>query len=169
MVLETPLSSFDPANSTSVRIDLSAEVLQGLLQNITISLLTLANANLTTEVTTRNYVTKYQFAFQEKLIVPYASALAISFLIVVSGLRALAKNGVSASGAGFLQLLCTTKGSKAVDKMARAGSLGGNENVPKELENLVVRFGELRDRSGVKAGFGVADEVRNLVKGRNYR
>ncbi|KAM5527875.1 hypothetical protein FOXYSP1_19749 [Fusarium oxysporum f. sp. phaseoli] len=168
IVLETPLASFDPAESRSVHINLSAEVLQGLLQNITISLLTLANANLITEVTTKDYVTKYQFAFQEKLIVPYASALTISFVIVVLGLRALVKNGVSANGAGFLQLLCTTKGSKTVDEAAWAGSLGGNENVPKELEDLVVRFGELRDRVGVRAGFGVADEVRKLVKGRNY-
>lgn len=138
------------------------------MQNITISLLTLANADLGTEITTKNSVAKYQFAFQGKLIVPYASALGISFVIVVLGLRALVKNGVSASGAGFLQLLCTTKGSKAVDEAAWAGSLGGNENVPKELEDLVVRFGELRDRVGVRAGFGVADEVRTLVKGRDY-
>jgi hypothetical protein len=162
------LAQFDPADKHGLKINLSAKVLQGLLQNITISLLTIANAEPGTEVTRTNYANKYKFAFPARLIAPYAAALAISLVIVVLGLWALAKNGVSANGAGFLQLLCTTKGSRAVDEAAWAGSLGGDNNVPRELKELVVRFGELRDRDSLRAGFGVADEVCDLDKGRNY-
>lgn len=81
---------------------------------------------------------------------------------------ALVENGVAASSGGFLQLLCTTKGSAVLDEMVREASLGGDENVSEELKGLVVRYGELRDRKGIRAGFGVGSEARDLVKGRNY-
>lgn len=57
---------------------------------------------------------------------------------------ALRHNGVSAIDGGFLQILMTAAtGNTAIEQAARAGCLGGEENIPPELKSLEVRFGEL--------------------------
>ncbi|EMR90386.1 hypothetical protein ACHAP3_008901 [Botrytis cinerea] len=170
IILETPLASYSKSDVNDVTINLDAQILQSLLQNITISLLSLSNTNIFTEVTTTRYINQYEFAYSKKLVLPYAAALFGTLIFLVMGTVALAENGVAATGGGFLQLLCTTKGSSVLDDMVRGASLGGSENVSQELESLAVRYGELTNAKGeLKAGFGVEDEVRGLVKGRNYR
>ena len=58
-----------------------------------------------------------------------------------------------------------------LDEAAMKGCLGGPENVPEELSNLKVRFGEL-ESSGHgdvrRAGFGTVEEVVPLMKGQSY-
>ena len=168
IVLESSIAEFHPVDAKGITLNLSGDTLQRMLQNITISLLTMGNAIIKTNVTTTNYVNKYQFGPHYELVAPYVSALVFALLFAILGSLALVQNGVSATEGGFLQLLCTTRGSSVLDEKARAGCLGGEENVPEELQNLLVRFGELRNGEGVRAGFGVSYEVQDLVKGRNY-
>jgi hypothetical protein len=52
---------------------------------------------------------------------------------------------VSAISGGFLQILMTTTGRTTLEAVAAKSSLGGQENVSKELRDIEVRFGELVD------------------------
>ena len=58
-------------------------------------------------------------------------------------------------------------------KLARGRCLGGEENVPEDIKDVRIKFGEVfDDRSGLPtgvAGFGIHDEVLPLVKGKTYR
>lgn len=63
------------------------------------------------------------------------------------GLDALYKNGVSASSGGFLEILCTMRGSPTLNGLAAKGSLGGDENILKELEKLQIMFGKLSGKN----------------------
>lgn len=97
---------------------------------------------------------------------------------ILLGLWALRHNGVSAIDGGFIQLVTTTTGSKALNREAAAGSLGGQENIPEGLQNLKIRFGELRNKTKYelggrggefrRAGFGIEDEIAPLTKGESY-
>jgi hypothetical protein len=107
------------------------------------------------------YTQQYIFTPRSTLIIPYATTVAVSLLFLVIGLIALRQNGVSAASGGFLQILCATKGSKALDDAVKEGSVGGSQNVSEELKGLHVMFGEMKGR----AGFGARGEVKALVKG----
>ena len=116
---------------------------------------------------------------------------------IVLGVWALRANGVPATDSGFLQILMTTRGSPIVDHLAAGGCLGGDHNVPGDLRELPVQFGELvggdvgpsrgfRERSFTGkmdvqsnnseipdqrlrlASFGTPNEVTPLVRGRPY-
>ncbi|KAJ5037436.1 uncharacterized protein L3040_007611 [Drepanopeziza brunnea f. sp. 'multigermtubi'] len=71
----------------------------------------------------------------------------------------------------FTQIITTSTGSVTLEKAAAGGCLGGNESMPKELKDLVIKFGEFigRDEPGVikRAGFGVEGEIKDLEKGTN--
>lgn len=133
-----------------------------------ISMLTISNQDVQTEVTTTRYVNRYSFEHPARLIIPYAVTLIGTLVFIFLGVIALLQNGVSASIGGFIQLLCTTKGSQTLDDITLDNSLGG-ENISDELKNLVVKYGELKNGDVVRRGFGVPGEVRDLVKGRKYR
>ncbi|CZR63529.1 uncharacterized protein PAC_13426 [Phialocephala subalpina] len=165
IIFDTPMASYSTDNATLLDIPLSASILQSLLQNITISLLTLSNNNISTKVITSNYINQYQFHYPYLLAIPYALTLVGAFVFIIMGMMALVDNGISASSGGFLQLLCATRGSSVLNEMTRGSSLGGDKNVGDGLRDLVVRYGELRDeRKGRRAGFGVESEVWNLVR-----
>jgi hypothetical protein len=89
------------------------------------------------------------YHFENKLIffLPYSLSLVLAIPIIAMGLIALyyQNNGVSAISGGFVQLLMTTTGHTAIDSALEKGcaSLGGHENVSKELMNMEIRFGEL--------------------------
>ena len=83
-------------------------------------------------------------------------------------------NGVSATDGGFIQLVTTTRGSKKLDKAAARACFGGDADLPKELLDLKIQFGELVDDScastGVRrCGFGTEDEVVPLQGGLFHR
>lgn len=59
------------------------------------------------------------------------------------GFYALRSKGVPATDGGFLQLFITAQRSDTVDRIARGGCLGGEENVSTALKNLKIQFGEL--------------------------
>ncbi|KAE9368417.1 hypothetical protein N431DRAFT_485940 [Stipitochalara longipes BDJ] len=61
--------------------------------------------------------------------------------------------------------------SAILDRAAAGGCLGGDENFPRELKDLKIRFGEFisHDDAPVKrAGFGVENETTSLKNGANY-
>ncbi|RAL13948.1 uncharacterized protein BO97DRAFT_387983 [Aspergillus homomorphus CBS 101889] len=140
--------------------------LQSMLQNITLSLLTLNQTTTTTTVTKTITVNVYRFPHPARLITPYFVALAMALTFLGWGGHALVRNGISASTTGLFQTLCTTRGSERLDDLAMRGCLGGRENVPDELRELKVMFGEMRTKDGSRvAGLGAAEEVMPLIKG----
>jgi hypothetical protein len=144
--------------------------MEELLQNITISMLTLNQTTTSTQVIQTEYVNVYAFAHPLNLLLPYFLSLAVALVVIVAGVRALLRNGVSANG-GFKQMLCTTSESKMLHRAAEGGCLGGEENVPENLSNLRVLFGELDpvEPSGIRhAGFGFVGEVKPLQKWETY-
>ena len=151
------------------------DILNEMLQNITLSLMntfplwsTEVNA---TQTTFRNV---YSFSNKLNLILPYYVSLAVALPLLVLGGLSLYQNGVSATDGGFLQIVTTTSTSKALHAAASGGALGGQENVPEELRDLKIRYGELisgEEESKVvtrRVGFGVEDEVVPIQKGVPY-
>lgn len=110
-------------NDLEANVNLSADILQSLLQNTTISLLSLSNTNVAAELTQTPYHNVYSFSRRDKLIMPYAAVLIGTFFFLVIGIIALAQNGVAASGGGLLQLLCTTNGSHVLDEMVKGSCM----------------------------------------------
>jgi hypothetical protein len=128
------------------------------------------NKNVNATVSTATNV--YSFSQPLNLIIPYFLSLFVAVPFLVLGFWALTKNGVSATEAGFIQLITMSTGSAILDTSAAGGCLGGNESAPQELKDLKIRFGEFicrKDPGRTKrAEFGVDSEVVPLKKGDNY-
>jgi hypothetical protein len=153
--------------------NVNQDVLNAMLANITLSSISAFNLWTTnTDITQNLSVNVYSFSRPLNLLLPYFLILLLALPFIVLGLYSLYANGVSATDCGFLQLLTTTRGSKVIDKAARGGCLGGDENIPVELKKIRVRFGELiNENSGSEsriAGFGTEGEVVTLRKGGMY-
>ncbi|KAH6849525.1 hypothetical protein B0T12DRAFT_504305 [Alternaria alternata] len=123
-----------------------------LLINTTISALALNQRfDMVNGTETLNF-NAYHFENKLALILPYGLSLALAVPILVLGFIALyvQNHGVSAISGGFLQLLMTTTGRTSLEAVVTKGSgtLGGYENVSKELREMEVRFGELIQVSG---------------------
>ncbi|CAN9374451.1 unnamed protein product [Alternaria alternata] len=123
-----------------------------LLINTTISALALNQRFDTVNGTETLNFNAYRFENKLAFFLPYGLSLVLAIPILVLGFVALyAQNhGVSAISGGFLQLLMTTTGRTSLEAMVTRGSgtLGGYENVSKELREMEVRFGELIEVSG---------------------
>ena len=90
-------------------------------------------------------------------------------MFVTLGLFALWRNGVAADSGIFLQVLCAVANKNSrLTRLAKEACLGGSENHTKELLDLNVRFGEVKDDKSL-AAFGTADEVTKLKRGTSYR
>lgn len=125
-----------------------------------------------TPVTQSTYANVFIFSGKLQFFLPYFLCLGLALPFLILGFLALFWNGVSATEGSFLQILCTTTASIRLNDFARDGCLGGEENVPKDIKGVRIKFGEvLHDRSGLGtgvAGFGIHDEVVPLVKGKRY-
>jgi hypothetical protein len=95
--------------------------MQDLLQNLTVSRLTIPNIETSTTVSGVIDTQQYIFTPHTTLIVPYATVLGVSLVFLLFGLNALRQNGVSASSGGFMQILCTTRGSPILEEVASKG------------------------------------------------
>lgn len=171
IILDTPLAGFwfNTSNlAISLYLTLNATVLQTYLENTIISMLTLSNQNVSTMITTNQYVNHYSFASPARLVIPYAVTLLVALVFIVFGIFAMVQNGVSASSGGFIQLLCTTKGSQTLEDITLENSLGG-DSVSDDLKNLVVKYGQLKNKDVARAGFGVPGEVEDFVKNRSRK
>lgn len=152
----------------------SPELLNQALLNITLSII--ADYKLwntaRTEVTQWKIINVYSFSKPLNLIIPYFVTLLVTIPILAIGMLTLLQNGVSAVDGGFIQLITTSTGSEALEKLAGGACLGGDESVPKELKDLKIRFGELvgveKGWAMRRAGFGTEEETVPLTKGALY-
>ncbi|KUJ09690.1 uncharacterized protein LY89DRAFT_761314 [Mollisia scopiformis] len=165
----------DYTSSLGPNITINQDILNEMLQNITLSVMnTLGYWTTEVNATTSTLRNVYSFSNKLNLILPYYLSLAVSLPLLLIGSILLHRNGVSATDGGFLQILTTTSTSKALHGAASQGALGGAENVPDQLKELKVRYGELiDDDSELKAlrrrvGFGVEHEVVPIQKGARY-
>ncbi|CAN9354876.1 unnamed protein product [Alternaria alternata] len=123
-----------------------------LLINTTISALSLNQRfDIVNGTETLNF-NAYHFENKLAFFLTYGLSLALAVPILVLGFVALyvQNHGVSAISGGFLQLLMTTTGRTSLETVVTKGfgTLGGYENVSKELHEMEVRFGELIEVSG---------------------
>jgi hypothetical protein len=174
MIDQTPLVSGVVDNGNAMLFNITGERVEELLQNITLSMLTISHATVHTTVLQSQTVNYYAFDRRLNLILPYFLSLAVTLVFVVLGMLALFRNGVSASSGGFLQILCTTRGNETLDNATIGASLGGRENVSRELREMKVAFGELPTKEGAgggairRAGFGHPHEITPLIKKELY-
>ena len=127
--------------------------------------------NASVNATMESAVNVYSFSAPFNLLLPYFVTLVLAVPFILLGGLALHWNGVSASDGSFVQIITTSTGSAILDRAAAGGCLGGDENMPRELKDLKIRFGEFigREDAPVKrAGFGVESEITALKKGANY-
>lgn len=157
-----------------VNYQVTPDKLNSALLNITLSAIVDFGwwNTINTPIMRQNPINVYNFSKRLNLIIPYFLSLLLTLPILALGAFALHKNGVSATDGGFTQLVTTTAGSETLSKVAVGGYLGGSEGVPKELDDLEVRFGELVGgewKGGLRrTGFGTAEETVPLVKGEVY-
>ncbi|PHH92847.1 hypothetical protein CDD83_4519 [Cordyceps sp. RAO-2017] len=164
---------------TRVTLNVSEEILNEILTNITIS--TISELGLWTvpvDVSKHLWVNSYDFSRPLNLLLPYTVAVLYSLPLIGLGLVALYWNGVPAIDGGLFQLLMTTRGCEEIDRVAAKGCLGGESNVPPELKNMEARYGELKPRNvkddasssgagpGRLIGFGPKGEVVPLPRRR---
>jgi hypothetical protein len=161
-----------------MNINVTQDALNSLLLNTTLSIMSAYGLWSTqSNATVRTTINVFSLSRPLNLFVPYLLALGLAVPFLIIGIIALVRNGVSAMDGSFLQLLTTTTGSAALNGLAASGCLGGAENVPKDLMELRVRFGELIDANSAsedlqempaRAGFGIEGEVIGLRKGKMY-
>ncbi|KAF2731035.1 hypothetical protein EJ04DRAFT_567215 [Polyplosphaeria fusca] len=178
IVLDTAFNTrrFELHNQSNWKIDvlnITEHNINQALQNITIALMKLNSFwNTTTNVTQSNYQNIFVFS-PVTLIVPYACCLAVVLPFLLLGYTSLRSNGVPAISGGFVQTLMTTTGSEALRDAAAAGCLGGKRNVPQQLKDMEIMYGELRDEGKQdgdirRATFGLKGEIVELKKGALY-
>jgi hypothetical protein len=154
--------------------NVTQELLNQALLNITLS--TITDFRLWqqggTPVKQWKTINVYSFSKPLNLLIPYFVSLVVALPMLAIGAFALHQNGVSAVDGGFIQMVTTSTGSATLEKLAAGGCLGGDENAPKELNELKIRFGELvgdgRGRLVRRAGFGTEEETVPLTKGAVY-
>ncbi|CAG8947949.1 unnamed protein product [Penicillium salamii] len=150
--------------------------INAMLQDVVLSIISYQPYNWTTKVNqTRNEIRNiYTFSRPLNLFLPYGLMLLGTLCAMAFGFYALSSNGVPATDGGFLQLFTTAQRSGIVDRIARGGCLGGEENVSTALKDLKIQFGELVETNDSEiavlstAGFGTEHEVRPLKRERIY-
>lgn len=171
--------SLDPLADPELAI--SADLLNEAVANVTLSVMfSLPNWKIKREVVDRSSRNYYSFSNPRNLFIPYGISLLVTLPFVILGIIALRRNGVPAIDGSFLQILMTTAASKRLNTQAAQGCLGGETNVPKNLEKSKIIFGEvIRSNShyatvglddGVvrRAGFGFQDEVAPIKERARY-
>jgi hypothetical protein len=154
-------------------LDITEEKLNEALVNTTLNyMFGLGWLNTVVSAEVQETTNIYSFAVRRNLLIPYFLCLAVSVPFLILATISMSRNGVSAISGGFIQTVMTTTGSRTVERMAAGGCLGGDENVPQDLLDLKIRYGELveqRDAQGIRrAGFGTEDEVIPLDRSASY-
>ncbi|RDA91101.1 hypothetical protein CP533_6699, partial [Ophiocordyceps camponoti-saundersi (nom. inval.)] len=158
----------------NVDLEINADILNSLLTNITISTLAeVGSWHARADLYEDAWVNSYSLSRPINIILPYSLALFCGLPLIVLGCVSLYRNGVSAIDGGLFQLLVTTRGSKSIDRLAAQGCLGGEDNIPLELKEMVVQYGQLQSKVPLMnggrvqeaariVGFGPTDEVLPL-------
>lgn len=167
-ILATPFAKLDPNDNGYLDFDITPERLEEALENITLSLPSLEYKGWTNRVsvTVRPWAIVYDFT-KLRLILPYALVIALTFFFNIFGLRALSRNGVSAKGNSFLQIVTATSAPEftALREKAALCSKGGEESFSDELLDLPLKFVEVEHsenrRAGAVEGLGRLQNVRS--------
>ncbi|KAJ4395315.1 hypothetical protein N0V91_010914 [Didymella pomorum] len=113
-----------------------------LLINSTISTLSRNRVFNVVEGTTTRTFNIYRFRDKVAFFVPYGLSLGLGLPMIALGLIAFygPNNRVSAITGGFIQILMTTTGRTSLEEIIAKGSgtLGGQENVSKELKETKI-------------------------------
>jgi hypothetical protein len=140
-----PTDSFD-------RIKFDPELVKDVLAKTTISALSLNGRYDMVNGTETRAFNIYRFQRKLPFFLPYTLSLGLAIPIIALGLLTLyiQNNGVSAITGGFVQVLMTTTGRTLLEAVIAKGSrsMGGAENVSKELSDMEIRFGELIEEDG---------------------
>jgi len=138
--------------------------------NITVGMLTIPHLIYLQNETTAAYVTTFENKWSYNwvpLVAVYGGCALLNILAILIGAAAIVHNdGLGVGRTGFLRMLMTSR-NHTLDTIV--GSRGrGDDNTQEEIEDVKVRFGELRDaRTGSGSGcvaFGVEGEVLELRK-----
>ena len=124
----------------NMQFDISLARTEELLQNITISMLSVSPSNVSTTILGSNTANFYTLYRPINLLLPYSLSLAAAIFFIVLGLLALKSNGISASSWGSLQILTTARASETLNHVAEKSSLGGRENTATHLRVFHIVF-----------------------------
>ncbi|KAF2745377.1 hypothetical protein M011DRAFT_479202 [Sporormia fimetaria CBS 119925] len=131
---------FDPRN-----LAINTTSINALLTNITISSLRLGVQTAPIPVTISTLRNIYSFSDRITFFLPYGLCLGFAVIYVVIGIRALLLNGVPSTDGGFLQIMVSTRGRTVMEDLVLKHGVVGTRNLPKELLEMKVRFGELME------------------------
>jgi hypothetical protein len=137
------------------------------LIKMAISALSLDVGKAPVPVNITTYQATYTFSNPLNLILPYSISLIFCIVFFGIGIWSWMHNGASAADGGFLQVMTATTGRTMMEDLVTAQHID-NDNLPKELLDLEIRYGELLDADGVGtgvAGFGTVEETKLLRKG----
>jgi hypothetical protein len=149
--------------------NITEDILNDVLTNITLSALSLGTWWDNVTVTTTRYQSTYSFTNPLNLILPYSVCFAAATLFAAIAIWSLWRNGVPAADGGFLQIMTATRGNTEMERLVLKERLIAIDNMSKELKNLKIRYGELvgEDVLGVEGkrlGFGTVEETVSLRK-----
>ncbi|KAH9872612.1 hypothetical protein J1614_005005 [Plenodomus biglobosus] len=152
-------------------LDITEDLLNSVLTNITLSAITLGTWWDMVPVTTTRYRSTYSFANPFNLILPYSICLTAATIFVAISIWSLWQNGIPAADGGFLQIMIATRGNTAMERLVLQERPIGIDNISDELKSLKVRYGELATEEapgieGRRLGFGTAEETLSLRKRR---
>lgn len=125
-------------------LNISPELVQQAFENVTVSMPMFGIEGWSKEVnlTTNVWANVYHFT-PLWLIAPYAAIIGLSFIFCLVGLFGLFRNGVSAKGSSFLQIVTTTSaGTTLLREKAAECFEGGGKSYSKELLDLRLKYGE---------------------------
>ncbi|RPA77313.1 hypothetical protein BJ508DRAFT_364532 [Ascobolus immersus RN42] len=161
--LESPFAILDNDNPGWLDINLTPQILEEVMNNITISLIGLNRWSEKTMVEFTPWGNVYNFD-PWRLLIPYISVFVVSLVLCALGLHALLSNGFAATG-GFLQIVESTVESKILHEVAKDSAVSVGSDPSKELEDLRLVLGEVvRDVSEEE---GDGDVVEKDLGSRN--
>ena len=149
-----PTDKFDPITE----VDVTEDLLNILLVNITISALSLGTWQDIVPVTTTRYRNTYQFSHPINLVLPYSICLGIAIAFAMIAIWSLHQNGVPAADGGFLQVMMATRGDTDMERLVLKEGVVAIDKVSEDLKNLRIRYGEL-GIAEKRLGFGTVDET----------
>jgi hypothetical protein len=160
----------DPRETKPIRgkdLNITETTINEYLAMTAISALSLNAGETSVPVNITTYQATYTFSDQINFFLPYSLSLVACLLCVGVGVWSWTYNGASAVDGGFLQVMTATRGRTQMEDLVVAQHID-NDNVPEELLDLEVRYGELLNARGVGigvAGFGTVEETKLLKKG----
>jgi hypothetical protein len=124
--------SYDPR----IALDITEDLLNDVLTNITLSAISLGTWWDMVPVTTTRYRSTYTFANSLNLILPYSICLAVATLFAVIAIWSLRRNGAPAADGGFLQIMIATRGNTEMEKLVLKERLTAIDNIDVYRQHL---------------------------------